>query len=140
MPFLGKSGTSGISFFNPSQSTGSVGILVGILVCILKVKLLELEMNRVRPLARPRILLRHRPAPRLALPVDASAFQPTGRAFRRPELRRCHRDCCEPIPKFAGCEPHSRQTSGSRRLAHVRARESGELECEIDRLWKPSFD
>src|SRR6202790_686691 len=36
MPFFGKSGTSRISFFNPSQSTGSVGILVDILVCILR--------------------------------------------------------------------------------------------------------
>src|ERR1700687_2142112 len=36
MPFFGKSGTSQISFFNPSQSTGLVVIWVDILVCILR--------------------------------------------------------------------------------------------------------
>src|SRR5208282_5508878 len=70
MPFFGKSGTSRISFFNPSQSTRLTGILVTIVkLCSSNLKRIESRnrlgvrfLYRIHP-RRSRTFLQTRPQP-----------------------------------------------------------------------------
>src|SRR5947208_62563 len=123
MPFLGKSGTSRISFFRGSQLMLVLmgATLVGI------TRLLRCEKLSDRKQVWLQILQHCPPGRRVGLRADANAVRPVDRGYPWPALRHCCQHCCAPILQSREDELHVLRTSESRHPEPVREPESGVL-------------
>src|SRR5215469_3431179 len=98
---------------------------------------LRFETNLALWLAFHPQLRRNRRGMRAALRAGGSANRRVDRGCPAPALPRCHHDCCEPIRRCPEYALRARRTSGSRRPARDRGRDSGGLGLSC--WWKPFY-
>src|ERR1051325_9388533 len=117
MPFLGKSGTSRISFLRCSQLAPTFTDTVFAITM-----LLQCEMNSGLERAWLLILQRHPLARREAPVAGVRAIQSADRACLWPALPRCHPHYCAPIQRRPAYGPRVLRTSENPRPARVHER------------------
>src|SRR5450432_337130 len=110
IPFLGKSGTSRISFFRWSQFT-AIGFTM----------LLQFEMLSGLAPAVPGLPVLHPLARPVGPCATYSTAPPAAPVFPPPALPRCRPRCCAPIRPGQAAVLHGQQTSGNQRPERVRA-------------------